>query len=521
MRMRKNINQLFGLMAASQLFMFSVLLSGCAQPAGVEKPVETLPVVIVQEVTPDPLSLYRKSIIEFHYDDINKLANAPRYFIDIDISDEVNLINGILEVTYTNQTNSVLEDIYFRLIPNLGGQFLNVMDVHINGNAISSVLEKQNTALRVPLPQSLMPNEDIHITMSFSLQVPKEMGGNYGLFIYQEDILALDSFFPIIPAASETGWQIVDLPPNADMIYTEAAFFTVSVSAPRNLVLVTSGVEVDAKEENGRQVNTYVGGPQRDFYIAASPRFSKISMQIGETMVNSYFPEENREIGEKILMNTSKALIYFSERYGYYPYTELDLVSTPMRAGGMEYSGVAALALHLYQSEDLITGEPGTIFLESATAHELAHQWFFNQVMNDPLTEPWLDEGLAQYLTYIYYLDDNGQEAADKFIESWYGRWLRVDEEPVPIGKPADAYSGVEYSAIVYGRAPIFLLELERLMGAEVFGDFLKEYVNTYRWQIVDTEKFKILAEKFCECDLTDMFEEWVWWNEGIPEIPD
>jgi len=517
--MRKNKNQLFGLMAASHLFMASILLSGCAQPADVEKPVENLPVVIVQEVTPDPLSVYSSSLIE-HYDgDIDELANAPRYFIDIDISDEVNLINGYLEVAYTNQTNSELEDIYFRLIPNFGGQFLNVLDVHVNGDAVLSELEKQNTALRVPLPQLLMPNEDIHISMSFSLQVPTEMGGNYGLFIYQEDILALDSFFPIIPAASETGWLVNDLPPNADMIYTEAAFFTVSVSAPRNLVLVTSGVEVDAKEEDGRQVNTYAGGPQRDFYIAASPRFSKISMQIGETMVNSYFPEEYRDMGERILMNASKALIYFSERYGYYPYVEMDLVSTPMQAGGMEYSGVAALALHLYQSEDLTTGEPGTIFLESATAHELAHQWFFNQVMNNPQIEPWLDEGFAQYLTYIYYLDNYGQEAAERFIDSWHGRWLRVDKEPIPIGKPADAYSGIEYSAIVYGRAPIFLLELERLMGAEVFGDFLKEYVNTYRWQIVDADKFKKLAEKFCNCDLTGMFEEWVWWNKGIPEI--
>ena len=346
--------------------------------------------------------------------------------------------------------------------------------------------------------------------MSFFQQVPSEMGGNYGLYIFQEEILALDAFFPIIPGLNEDGWQVQDPPPNADMIFTEAAFFTVRVSAPDELVLGASGVEVGSVEEGGRRFSTFVGGPQRDFYLAASPRFASESMQVGGTFITSYFPEEYREMGEKVLLWATQAFIIFSERFGSYPYAELDLVSTPMQAGGMEYSGAAALALNLYGPEPPLNDKPGTIFLESATAHELAHQWFFNQVMNNPVQDPWMDEGLAQYLTYVYYRDNYNGRAGNLYIDSWYLRWDRLDRADIPIGLPAGEYSGVEYSAIVYGRAPLFMLELQKKLGEEEFSELLRDYVKTYRWQTVSPADFKGMIEKCCECDLTALFRNWV-----------
>ena len=177
---------------------------------------------------------------------------------------------------------------------------------------------------------------------------------------------------------------------------------------------------------------------------------------------------------------------------GRIPYTEYDLVSTPMQAGGMEYSGAAAMALGLYGAGNTASGSPNSDFLEFATAHEAAHQWFFNQVMNDQIKEPWLDEGLAQYLTYVYYLDTYGTKAADQIRAIFEGYWSRAGNQPIPIGMPADDYDEVEYAAIIYGRAPLFILELEKRMGEEVFSRFLADYVNEYRWKTVNTQQFRI-----------------------------
>jgi aminopeptidase N len=293
------------------------------------------------------------------------------------------------------------------------------------------------------------------------------------------------------------------------LIYTDAAFFEVQVNAPDSLVLAASGVEINAKKENGRQIVTFAGGPQRDFYLAASSRFQSESRQAGEVKVTSFFPNEYKGSGELVLDTAIKALQVFSRRYGSYPYIELDLVSTPMQAGGMEYSGAAAMSLGLYKTGNTASGAPNEDFLEYATAHEVAHQWFFDQVMNDQLEEPWLDEAFAQYLTYIYYLDTYESSAADQIRASWERYWSSVDNQPIPIGKPSGDYQPKEYTAIIYGRAPFFILELEKKMGSEVFTHFLADYIRMYQWKTTDSRQFKSLAEVTCSCDLTSLFDEW------------
>ena len=96
----------------------------------------------------------------------------------------------------------------------------------------------ENTALKVLLNERLEPGDSINIDLNFYGTIPQEMGGNYGLYAFQEDILALDSFFPIIPVYDEQGWNVQDPPQNADLIFTDASFFNVTVEAPEDLVVV-------------------------------------------------------------------------------------------------------------------------------------------------------------------------------------------------------------------------------------------------------------------------------------------
>jgi aminopeptidase N len=209
-----------------------------------------------------------------------------------------------------------------------------------------------------------------------------------------------------------------------------------------------------------------------------------------------------------VLETAVSALNSFNERFGLYPYEELDLISAPMTAGGMEYSSAVALSLNYYNPGYRVDG---LIFLESAAAHEVGHQWFFNQVMSDQLDEPWLDEGLVQYATYLYFVDRYDEDNARGFVNSWTDRWQIVEEASIPIGKPAREYSRKEYGPIIYGRAPFFFMELRNQIGEATFDQLLRNYTDTYRWGISDTQAFKDLAEENCACDLTPLFEQWVY----------
>ena len=493
-------------------FLFVVILvnvlMGCSSPQPKILPTETA-AIPVKEHAQSELDIFKANLVPSFRNALAGFGGATQYKIDLNIGNDIASISGYQEVLYTDNEEVPLEEIYFRMFPNMSGDYLEVKNIKVDDQSVDFEMEFENTALRVVLPEPLSPGDTVNLSMEFLLQVPSEMGGNYGLYVYLDEILALDAFFPIIPVYNSEGWNVEDPPRNADMIFTDAAFFEVTVTAPEGLVLVASGVQSDSKKENGRQVKVFRAGPQRDFYLAASSRFTSQKKKIDDTLVTSFFPEEYEEMGTMVLDTAVKSLQIFSDRYGEYPYAELDVVSTPMQAGGMEYSGAAAMPLNFYESGASINGVPGGVYLESSTAHEVAHQWFFNQVMNDQLDEPWLDEGFAQFLTSIYYLDTYSEAAAASYRESWDGRWARLGYEEIPVGKPAGEYEREEYSPIIYGRAPIFIWELEQEMGVNTFNDFLMEYIDTYRWQNVDTGLFKKMAEDYCHCDLTPLFDEW------------
>ncbi|HMR68142.1 MAG TPA: M1 family aminopeptidase, partial [Anaerolineae bacterium] len=118
---------------------------------------------------------------------------------------------------------------------------------------------------------------------------------------------------------------------------------------------------------------------------------------------------------------------------------------------------------------------------------------------------------LAQYLTLLYYVVVYGPQGAASFEQSLGRRWDRVNRADIPIGEPVRHYTAEEYSAIVYGRGPLFISHLAETMGQETFNAFLRDYYQSHLWGIATGAEFKQLAEQHCACDLTEVFETWVY----------
>jgi len=463
------------------------------------------------DVAWDDRTIFREGLIESEQEALGHLPGASVYRIDFQIADDLFLLEGHEQVRYTNREDEPLHDIYFRLFPNTAGGKTTVSALQVDDQEVEPVYEFEDSALRVPLPAALQPGEQAVIQMGFEVQVAREMAGNYGLFGYFEGVLVLDEFYPVIPAYDDEGWNVEVPPPNADLTHFDASFYLVRVTTPDSLTVVASGVEVGREYKADTQILTFAAGPARDFYLAASEDYIVVSETVGETTINSYALSEWTAGAELALQFATNALQGFSKRFGDYPYTEFDIVSTPMQALGMEYPGIIAITLREYDPEVEFSGVPSQVYLESTLAHEAAHQWFYNVVGNDQIDEPWLDEAVVQYATGLYYVDAYDEAAAQRYRESWYGRWDRVDRADVPIGLPAGDYTGKEYGAIVYGRGPLFIAALAEAMGQETFDQFLRDYYQSNKWGIGAADAFKQLAEDHCQCDLTALFQEWVY----------
>ncbi|MCI0610072.1 MAG: M1 family metallopeptidase, partial [Anaerolineae bacterium] len=490
---------------------FSLLLVSCSIPQPTATPPPT-------EITPDPLktpwedrSIFKDGLVSSQQPVLNELTGASIYHIEFTITDDLYHITGTEEVRYTNNEDVELGEVQFHLFPNILGGEMNISSMRVNDNEVDVSYELENSVMRVPLQPPLLPGQSAILRMDFAVTVPQSLESNYGVLAYVDDVLTLAHSYPMIAVYDHEGWNTEIPSQQGDVTYADASFYIVRVTAPQGLTLVTSGHRVSLSEVGQAQTLIVASGPARDFYLAASPHYAEISQTFGEVTIRSYAPKESADGAQMALDVASRAIKDFSTHYAPYPYTEFDIVSTPTLALGIEYPGAVAITSRIYDVNGEYRGAPASIYMESTVAHEVGHQWFYNLVGDDQLDDPWIDESLTQYATLQYYTDEYGASGADGFRTSLEGRWERVGNAKIPIGLPVADYQDVEYSAIVYGRGPLFFVALKDVMGAEVFDKFLMDYADTFSWKIATPEALQSLAEKHCSCDLDSIFNEWVY----------
>lgn len=456
-------------------------------------------------------SIYSSGLVSSQQSQLSGLPGASVYHVSVTLDETYTSMSGHEEVQYTNRETEALNEVYFQLFPNMEGGVSTISNLIVDDQPVEPIYESGKASLKVTLPAALQVGKSILIKMDFAVTIPTETAGNYGLFAYKDGLLALDGVFPSIPVYDENGWHDGLVPPNADTTFQDASFYLVQVTAPKAMTLVASGLKVVESTSGEQQTLVFAAGPARDFYLAGSEDYTVLSQSDGQTVVNVYTRADQVEGSKVALQSAVDALNSYSKRFAPYPYTEFDVVCIPMDgAYGIEYPGITGINQALFNSDASVNGIPAFTLLESTTAHETGHQWFYNLVGSDQANEPWLDEAVTQYVTGLAFLDRYGSAGWQGNVDSWKARWARVDNADLPIGLPAGDYQGREYSAIVYGRGPLFLQAMAEEMGSSTFDAFLGDYVQQNEWGIGTSSEFKKLAETHCSCDLSNLFSQWV-----------
>jgi len=493
-----------------------LLLVSCAAPQPPATPTTAptatpTPVPDIFNTPWEERALFQSGLVKSEQPALDELPNASVYHLEFKIADDLYHITGTEDVRYTNAEEVALDKVELRLFPNILGGEMMVSNVKVDEASVTPNYGLENSLLIVPFSKPLEPGQSILLHMDFAVTVPQSVDLNYGVLAYFEDVLALAHSYPMICVYNEEGWNAEIPPQSGDVTFADASFFLVKVSAPKGLTLVTSGQKINSGEAGQLQTLSVASGPARDFYLVASPNYAEISQTFGEVTINSYAPENSKKGAQLALDTAARAITDYSERYAPFPYTEFDIVATPTLALGIEYPGMIAIASRIYDINQDYRGTPASVYMEATVAHETGHQWFYNLVGDDQLDDPWLDESLAQFATLQYYTDEYGPNGAQGFRNSLEQRWDSVGHADIPIGLPVAKYSGQEYSAIVYGRGPLFFAALEEKMGPEVFDAFMKDYTQTLSWKIATPQLLQSLAEKHCSCDLNALFKEWVY----------
>ncbi len=194
----------------------------------------------------------------------------------------------------------------------------------------------------------------------------------------------------------------------------------------------------------------------------------------------------------------------YSDLFGMYPFKDEKYGHTMAELGGgaMEH-----------QTMTTMTGFPF-----NTTAHELAHQWFGDQVTCGSWQDIWVNEGFASYGEYI----------ANEFLESQSSAnaWLReahnfAFQRPtgsiyVPVEAAEDEGTIFNYRLSYKKGASIIHMIRKELNNDVLFFDIMKEYQIQFKHKTALGVDFKGVVEQLSGKDFTDFFDQW-YFGEGYP----
>jgi peptidase M1-like protein len=159
----------------------------------------------------------------------------------------------------------------------------------------------------------------------------------------------------------------------------------------------------------------------------------------------------------------ARAIRYYSERFGPYPYGSLALTQMPGR-DSQGWPGLIFLSSYAFLSDtdrEQMHFSPAKILIQqSIPAHETAHQWWGDLVGWKSYRDQWMSEGLANYCA-LMMLQEKNPEGFHQIMESYRQELLikdksevaPIDAGPVTLGSRLLSSRFPEgYEAIMYGR---------------------------------------------------------------------
>jgi hypothetical protein len=432
----------------------------------------------------------------------------PLYQLDLTLKPETGLVEGSCILEYTNNEGEALAELYFHLYPNAplfseGSQkkgFLTVDEVLLNKGAVT--WKQEGTLLQIKLPEPLPPGEGTVLELAFKVQVPP-LGERFGV---RQGIVSLGNWYPILAVYENGAWCLDPYYEIGDPFYSDVALYRVTLRLPRPYGVAATGNLREVKKLSWWQKELYFEtGPVRDFALAVSKNYQVARREVGGITVQSFYLRNQEEGGRLALEAACEALVFFQEVFGPYPYDQFSVAVSGFFAGGMEYPNLVFISSELYR--------PGAEkMLEYVVVHETAHQWWYGLVGNDQIREPWLDEGLADFSTNLFYEfcrpDEQGRVPGSPLdlYELYQGEAARGI-----IRRPLGEFSSeLEYSLLVYGKGSLVFAELRQILGDEAFFQLLKEYAAEYSYRHATIADFIRLCGRYTDLDLGQFFYKWL-----------
>jgi aminopeptidase N len=301
----------------------------------------------------------------------------------------------------------------------------------------------------------------------------------------------------MLAAFHNDAWDTPAYVPVGDPYVEVLADYEVSFLAPENIVIAGGGDE----QHEGRLWRFTL--PQaRVFAFAASDSYLVDSIEQDGVTFYHYGYARHRKFAQAVLYTAARAVKLYTALYGPYPYKSLRIVETD-RAQGQEYSGLVGIGTKLY---DGYIGHGSRHDLIATTAHEVSHQWWFQQVGNDQVHTPWLDEAFARLSELYFY-----QKYYPKDADWWFKYHISGATKPTGAIDLSiyDYPDSKTYITAVYRRGLMFLNDARNLIGARDFDGAIQDYYMAEVGKVTTPDAFFDALARHTTQDLSGLVKEY------------
>ena len=190
----------------------------------------------------------------------------------------------------------------------------------------------------------------------------------------------------------------------------------------------------------------------------------------------------------------------FEQWFGPYRWDRMGYCLTP--EGAMEH------ACNISYPTSIVDG---SLTYEATMAHELAHMWFGDQVTCDRAEEMYINEGFAEYLSYLFLETVHGRDRYMTEVRDNHRAMVHrshfVDEGWWAL---ADMPQDFTYGTITYNKGADVLHSLRSYLGDTLFSSGLTSFLNTYAFQPVNSVQLRDHLTAATGVDMTDFFNDWI-----------
>jgi aminopeptidase N len=413
--------------------------------------------------------------------------DVDHYDLDLRWNPDGRQLDGVVTIEATATQDLSTFNLDFSDIP--------ISKAEVDGKAAETTHEGEHELVVTPA-DPLDDGDDFTVEITYGGHAQTQGGLLPGLGGWTDD--GREVYVASEPAGAHGFFPVNDHP-------SDKASYSLRITAPADLVVAANGKLEESTDDPAAGTKTWhFEAPEPMASYLVQVVIANLDVQESTSAdgvpIRHAIDKDVAVVNGDAMTDTGAMVDYFATIFGPYPFGVY---------GGVVVDDSLGFALET-QTMSLF---PAGVDAETVS-HELAHQWFGDNVSLERWQDIWLNEGFATYASYLW-LEHDGVAEVDDLIEGALSVGPDLDVPPASPGGPDNIFD-----ATVYLRGAATLYVLHQDLGDDKFFEVLRTWGERYGGESATTAEFEELAEEIAGHDLSPLFEAWLRSDE-LPRLED